>query len=324
MVNYRHVGGRAEIGFRFVALSDDQRAMLRLLAQREEGYEDIAALKGLSVDEVRAEVKAALAELAAEREASDAARPTPVRSPPPAAPEPPKEEPAPEEPPPPETAEPPPSPPPGKPSAAQPKARPSRPSVPPERRRLLALAGGAVGVVAVVLIAIAIFSDNGSDSSSGSTTTASTEAAAAANGKVTQAVLESADDSDATGLALFGRLGKEVVLQVTADNLEPTAEGESYIVWLYRTPKLTLRVGSVGVSDSGRLGARFPIPDELLAYVASGAFDQIYVSRAPDAAYEREITRAKQQKDLPRYTGETVLTGKITGPVVKASAGKGG
>src|SRR5262245_57943300 len=43
-----------------MALSDDQRAMLRLLAQREEGYDDIAALMGLSVDEVRAKVKEAL------------------------------------------------------------------------------------------------------------------------------------------------------------------------------------------------------------------------------------------------------------------------
>ena len=29
-----------------MGLSDDQRALLRLLAGREEGYEDIAALKG--------------------------------------------------------------------------------------------------------------------------------------------------------------------------------------------------------------------------------------------------------------------------------------
>src|ERR1700742_4111600 len=47
-----------------MGLSDDQRAMLRLVAQRgEQGYEDIAALKGLSVEEVRAEVSAALAQL---------------------------------------------------------------------------------------------------------------------------------------------------------------------------------------------------------------------------------------------------------------------
>ena len=44
-------------------LSDDQKAMLRLLAQREQGYEDIAALMGLSVDDVRAKVTDALAQL---------------------------------------------------------------------------------------------------------------------------------------------------------------------------------------------------------------------------------------------------------------------
>jgi hypothetical protein len=46
-----------------VALSEDQKAMLRLLAQREQGYEDIAALSGSSVEDVRARVKGAIAGL---------------------------------------------------------------------------------------------------------------------------------------------------------------------------------------------------------------------------------------------------------------------
>jgi hypothetical protein len=46
-----------------MALTDDQRAMLRLLAQREQGYDDIAALTGGSVDGVRAKVKEALVAL---------------------------------------------------------------------------------------------------------------------------------------------------------------------------------------------------------------------------------------------------------------------
>src|SRR6478672_12836963 len=37
--------------------------MLRLLAQREQGYDDIAALSGSSVEDVRARVKAAIAGL---------------------------------------------------------------------------------------------------------------------------------------------------------------------------------------------------------------------------------------------------------------------
>ena len=65
-----------------MALSEDQKAMLRLLAQREQGYEDIAALTGLSVDEVRAKVKDAVAGLEREpqrRPEGDAAPARPAR-----------------------------------------------------------------------------------------------------------------------------------------------------------------------------------------------------------------------------------------------------
>jgi hypothetical protein len=305
-----------------MGLSDDQRALLRLLAQREEGYEDIAALKGLSVEQVRAEVKDALAEMQAAGET-----PPPLPSPPPAK----VEEPAGSAPlteakEPPEPPAPPPPPPPvePKPRVKKPASRPPRPTLPAERRRLVLLAGGALAIVAVVLAAIAIFS-GGSDSSSSPSEAsgAATETTAAESGKLTQAVLEPADGSDASGRAIFGRLKKEIVLQVTGEGLQPTGKGQSYIVWLYRSPKLTLRVGSVGVDESGRLGARFAIPAELLAYVASGAFDQIYVSRTDDAAYQQEVARAKKNKSLPRYTGETVLTGEITGPIAKGSTGGG-
>jgi hypothetical protein len=329
-----------------VALTDDQRAMLRLLAQREEGYEDIAALKGMSVEEVRAEVRAALAQLAEDREAgetsppSEAAGETSLGAPSGSSEEPPAgsprtdegapatagKEPAAASPPDPEPAV--------AASAAKPQADSSPPAksgaagsfprrplaaVPPQRRRLLLLTGGALGVVAVVLIAIAVFG-GGSDSGSGSTAPSTELASGGENGespKITQAVLEPASGESGSGHAVFGRLGKEVVLQVTATGLKPTASGESYTVWLFRTPKLSLRVGSATVDDSGRLGARFPIPTELLAYIASGAFTQIYVSRTADAAYQREVAQAKKNKGLPRYTGETVLTGEITGPVVK-------
>ncbi len=291
-----------------MALSDDQKALLRLLAQREQGYDDIAALKGMSVDEVREEVRAALA-------AMEAPPPEPPAPPPPPPPEPqPAPQPTPQPQPQRETA-------PAAESSSRPSPRlrrPQRPAVPVERRRLLAIAGGALALVAIVLGAVALIG-GGSDSGSSSAAAGESELTAGEEGKVTQAVLSSADGSEASGRAIFGRVGKEeIVLQVTAEDLEPTAKGQSYTVWLYRTPKLSLRVGSVPVGESGKLGARFSIPEELLAYVASGAFDQVYVSRTSNAAYQREVAKAKKEKSLPRYTGETVLTGKITGPVAEA------
>ena len=288
-----------------MALSDDQRALLRLLAKREEGYEDIAALKGLSVEQVRAEVKDALAELEATGDTPDPSA-EPANAPafgprvtPKAAP------------------------------GSSPKPRPKpklsarpRPALPAERRRLLLLTGGGLGIVAIVLIAIALIG-GGSDSDSDSSAGSATETAAAESDKVTQAVLSAADGSDASGNAVFGRIGKnEIALQVTAENLEPTEPGQSYTVWLYRSPKLSLRVGSAPVSDEGRLGVQLPIPEELLAYIAGGAFDQIYVSRLDNAAYKQDVAQAKANKSLPRYSGETVLTGEITGPIAKeATAG---
>jgi hypothetical protein len=285
-------------------LSDDQRALLRLLAQREQGYEDIAALKGKSVDEVREEVRAALDALDAPPEPP----PLPPPEPPPSAPPP---SPVPE---PVQTAK-------AESPAARSSATAARPAVPVERRRFVLLAGGALAAVALVIGLIALIGgDSGSDSGSASAESALTEPAAAEGGKVTQAVLTAADGGDASGRAIFGRVGKEeIVLQVAAENLEPTGNGESYTVWLYRSPKLSLRVGSVAVGEGGRLGARFAIPAELLAYVASGAFDQIYVSKTSNAAYQQEVARAKANKTLPRYTGETVLIGPITGPIAKAS-----
>src|SRR5918994_2467718 len=44
-------------------LSADQRAMLQLVLERGQSYEDIASVLGVGVDEVRSRARAALAEL---------------------------------------------------------------------------------------------------------------------------------------------------------------------------------------------------------------------------------------------------------------------
>jgi hypothetical protein len=306
-----------------VPLSDDQKAMLRLLAQREQGYEDIGALMGLSVEEVRARVAEALAEL----ETSGEAAPPPPE--PPATAEAPVEEPPPPSPgdkpasPAAAKAEPPEPPPPAHPAtparSRTPSRPPRRPFLPKDRGARLGLgAGAAVVLLLVVLLISGAFGGGGSGSST--TTTAnngSSETTSAKGGSPTEAVLEPVGGGGASGRALFGRVGKEVVLQVVAKGLEPSSPGQSYTVWLYRSPKLALRVGAAGVGKSGGLAARFPVPAELLAYVASGAFDNVYVSSTDDAAYKAEVARARAQKRLPRYTGTTVLRGEITGPIVK-------
>jgi hypothetical protein len=252
-------------------LSDDQKAMLRLLAQREEGYEDMASLMGIGVEELRARVKDALAEVDQTKTAAKARRPSP-----------------------------------------------KLPSFAGKNRS--AVLGIGAGVAAALLLVIVLLVGGGDDGSSSGATNAqarSDEIAAAGNGQLTQAALAPTAGGDASGRALFGRYKKNVLLQVEAEGLDPSPAGQNYTVWLYRSPKLVLRVGAVPAAENGKIAVQFPVPTQLLAYVANGAFNQIDVSLTSEAAYKAEVAKAKRENRLPGYTGESVLRGKITGPAIQ-------
>jgi outer membrane biosynthesis protein TonB len=320
-----------------VGLTDDQKAMLRLLAQREEGYDDMAALMGISVEEVRERVKEALAEVeeppAPEQEPEAAAPPPPVEppqpvaaKPPAAAPPAPVEEPEPVEPPEVEKPAPVSA---SKPKPAASKRRPARvPSikVPKDRGALIGLGAGALVVVALVIVLI-VGGDGGGSSTgttSGEASLAENASAAAENKNLTQAVLSADDGSDASGQAIFGRFKKKVLLQVTGEGLEPSSSGESYAVWLSHSGQAMVPVGTVKVKDDGKLAARFEVPPTVLVLVARAAFDEIQVTRTSDNALNAAIAKARKTKKESAYTGTPVLSGKIAGPLVGAGSKSGG
>jgi hypothetical protein len=282
-----------------VPLSDDQKAMLRVLAQREEGYEDMAALMGIGVEELRRRIKEALAEVDEDEAKPEAAAP-PEQPPPPEPPEQPIAPPAPEPTPPPAAS----------PSPAASQAR--RPLIniklPKDRGALIGL---GLGLLALVVMAIVLVVSGSESSSSSSETSATVE-----NTNLTQAVLAPVNGGDASGQALFGRYKGSVLLQVTAQGLEPAPAGEAYTVWLYRSPKLSLQIGAVPEKD-GKIAAQLQIPVQLLAYVASGAFNQVDLSLTPTAAYRAALAKAKREKTLPPHIGESVLRGEITGPAIR-------
>lgn len=294
--------------------------MLRLLAQREEGYDDMAALMGISVEEVRERVKEALAEVEEPESAAEQPEPEPPALP--ATPEPA----APVEPPQVAIEERPVAAPAASPPKPKPKAPPAKratqiPSlkVPKDRGALIGLGAGAL-VVVILIVLLIVGGDGGGSSStatSGESDLAENASAAAENENLTQAVLSPTDGSDAGGRAVFGQFKKKVLLQVTAEGLEPSQQGETYTIWLYRSPKIALQIGSVPVDDSGKLAAQFEIPAQLLTYVANGSFDQIDVARTSTAEYRAAFAKAKKESRVPPYVGESVLRGQITSPAIR-------
>lgn len=320
-----------------MALSDDQKAILRLLAQRgADGYSDLAALLGTSVDDVHARAKAAAAALEAEG----------IPAPEIPAPggdetssggeqigEPPADEVS-------------------SPAASRPPVPPEKPEAEPtkpiphrehghgskeiaheakllERRGLWAI---LAGVAIVVLFVIILFVSGGSDSGSDSTTTSTggeadqaLEEAAAKQGKeVTKAVLNPVDGSDASGLAVFGRVKKRLALQVLAQGLEPTGKGGGYTIWLAASESKMLPLASTPVKQDGKISAQIEVPVEVLAYLADETFDQITVTRTDDSQLEASLAQATKAKKAPTYTGTPILRGAVTGPIIGAAKSEKG
>jgi hypothetical protein len=325
-----------------MGLSDDQRAMLRLLAQRgEEGYDDVAALMGLTVEEVRAKVADALAELAREGALAPSQEKPAVPSAAPTTPPAPAPEPAAEPEPEPEVAAKPEPEPPAQPSAAvkppaapagpvkRPRPAPPKISLPSGNGPRAAIAAAILVVVAVVVVLIVSGGGNsGTDSSttsassttSGETTSGNQATPTSNSAEVTKAVLKPVGAGSASGVAIFGRVKNSLALQVIAKGLAPTTKGSTeYTVWLAQSPQRMLPLASTPVKADGRIGAQFEVPTEVLAYLANGTFDQLVITRTANSALEASLAKATKEERAPTYTGTEVLRGTVVGPIVGAA-----
>ena len=314
-----------------MALSDDQKAMLRLLAQRgAAGYEDLTALMGISAAEVHERAKAAAAQLEAEGiPAPSIPAPTGAESVPPA--QPPKPAAPKPDPPAPPAAVQTPAPAPAASVASQPPSKDPRSPRPSGPRPKLALpkSGGAraalAAALAIVVALVVVLAISGGDDSGDNSTAASGDSTAeetintSSDPKLTQAVLSAVDGGDAKGVATFGRVKKSLALQVEAEGLEPTENGDSYTIWLYESPQKMLPLASTVVAEDGRIGAQVEVPTEVLAYLANETFDQLDISLTTDATLKASLAKATKEKKAPIYTGTDVLRGTITGPIIGAA-----
>lgn len=342
--------------------------MLQLLLEGGEGYEDLAALLAVPVEEVRERAAAALAELAggpvppalsdhllgqadaegfaaAQAEASEdpdaLARvrrlharlrllfpaaslpflPEPGRTPhapstaPPIADEP-EPEPAPapadenEET---DAAEPEDEPEPAATEDAEPVV-----GLTGQQKRLLALMTAVALALVVVVLAVSGVIGGGEDNSrAGGETTAQSDPADTA---LTRAVLRPQPGERGSGLAIFGAIDEQTpVLQVTARGLAPTAAGQEYSIWLYKTDRIALRLAGFEVGSNGRIASQIKLPPEALQFIIDGTLNQVDVSLNRKRDYRQELAAAGRDQRLPQRIGTSVLRGPITGPGLGAT-----
>lgn len=333
-----------------MALSDDQKAILRLLRQRgAAGYDDLAALMGISVEEVHRRAKQAAADLEAEgipapeipTPGGGAGPPSVAKDgeAPPGGPTPPK---------------------PPREARSEKKAAPEPVKPIPhhehghnpkeiaheakllENRGLWAILAGVA--IVVLFVVILLVSGSGGGSSDSSSTTASsaaqsncekpTAAAAKPSGKAlavlaasaikagkepTRAVLNPVDGSEAKGLVVFGRVKNSLALQVAAEGLAPLPACGGYTVWLAASPQKMLPLATTEAGKNGQIRAQVEVPVEILAYLANETFDQIAITATDESQLKDALAKATKAKKAPDYTGTEVLRGAVNGPIVGAA-----
>jgi hypothetical protein len=296
-------------------LGDDQKAMLRLLA-RDQSYEDIAALMGLSVDEVVTRARGAVEQLESEGIPAPALPEAPDGPP---APTTPKAEPVAPPPAPAKAAEPVAA---ASPPPPAPAAKPKPPKPPRDKNMLIAIGAGLVAVVVIVVLGVLLISNSDGDGDS-STAASGDGTTVAENGsgsrEPTLARLEAVDGSDASGKAEFGRVEDSLALGIRASGVDPAPKGQIYMVWLADTPQKMLPLTAVLANKAGRINASYQVPTEAVVYLASGEFDRLVITRTVNSELRKSLERANQDKDFPVYTGDPVLGGQVEGPILGAA-----
>ena len=130
-----------------------------------------------------------------------------------------------------------------------------------EGRGLWALLAGAA--IVVLFVVFVLFGAGGGDDGGSDTTTTSSPRRAkgrlprwrkrlkGAARKSPRPRSTAVDGSDATGVAIFGRVKNSLALQVAAEGLEPPTRARSYTIWLAASPQKMLPLASTEVGEDG-------------------------------------------------------------------------
>ncbi len=322
-----------------MALSDEQRALLQLLLEGGQGYEDIGSLLGISADEARSRARDALREIGGADpdsqvqlsdyllgQADPIGRADAVRflqhdpeanalagrlvaqlrliAPRADLPEIPD-------------------------SRARRGARASGAGRPEAARGGLserfsgAMSGGAhskrrsqllVGIGALLLLVVvgvlAIAGVLGGDDDGEGGGDGTTTAAGGAEDLVIVQLAALQSGSEASGQATFAQIQDQPVLQLNLNDLSPTSGEQIYVVWLYASDRAAFPLARDRVTESGTLTGATPIGSDIAPLL--GQFRCIDVSLATRAETEAAIRQAVEGgQALPRHTGESVLRGQI-------------
>ena len=179
---------------------------------------------------------------------------------------------------------------------------PTAPTERDERRGpiLWVIAGaGAVVLLAVLLI---VGTGGGGGSDENTTTGGDQEEAVPVR-------LAPVGGSQASGGFTIIRVADQPVVDLEISGLQPTANGQTYVLWFVGSGGRSLPVAFQAVGANGRITGRTPIPTAAASLLPSFDTADLALARQREAA--AAVTRAAQSGTLPEVVGQSVLRGPL-------------
>lgn len=177
---------------------------------------------------------------------------------------------------------------------------------------------GVAIVTALILVIVGALALAGGDDSDDDgcptlDTSAATEAGLPASELTAPEGVEGPDGCAPSGQVVLTAAQNQVVLQANASSLEPTGQGETYVLWLYRSDQEATPVGQNPVDESGNLNGAAPLTPQALVLLP--AFQSIRVSRVTEeqTAQIQQALREQRKEPLPvtAFIGQIVLEGDV-------------
>jgi hypothetical protein len=255
-----------------MALSEDQRALLRLLLAGDT-YERVADVLGTSAEDVRDRAHRAADVIEGEGDPELSAEAVNDRF------------------------------------AALEGAPVMQPSVPaaaaptdPRRRRLVLWAIAAAGAL-VLLVVLLVVGIGGGGSDQDRTTSGGTQEEAV------PVRLTPVGGSHASGGLTIVRVADQPAVDLDIRGLEPTMKGETYVLWLVGSGGRSLPVAFQAVGQNGRITGRTPIPTAAAGLLPS--FDTAELTLTSQRRAAAAVQRAARSGTLPERVGTGILRGSL-------------
>ncbi len=194
------------------------------------------------------------------------------------------------------------------------------------RRRTQAIVGGAIALVLVVVIIVVGTGGGGGGSSDckpldtssqqpGAPTTKLSPIGDFANqncsptGQVQLTAVQGQNKKSSTKASIAG-----FALQTLAAHLDPTSNGDEYVLWLYGSDQQARPVGKETVGDNGTLTGAAPLPTQELVYLQ--ALQKIRLSKVTSAQANQIQQALQAQSGNKKATG---VVGFVGAPVLEGS-----